>query len=258
MSVRPVRYPGWVEVCGRRIAVPEEVRYVTYMEERLPIDMVTYCPTVTTIVFPNDADGSLIRLGAMRVGRMWLPAIYKTGPGQVDCRIRGRFYTGNVWVYVHYTIRYCKRPGARTRNIIVDVRIADYFNYVVLRREYLRWLRRYGVSLRCLERVPETTQRRLVLMFYVWYLSAKVQELYRRLVRFILNFFPGVERAGETVEGVRARPEWPPLQVVYIAWGLTTEAYLRYWVYGMYCRCDVTGVPERCTSVVRPWRGGAR
>ena len=145
-----VRYPRWIEVCGRRISVPEDVRYVSYMEERLPIDLPQYCRSETTITFPNDADGSLIRLGAIRVGRMWLPTVYKTRPGHMDCRERGSIYTRNVSIFVHYTLRYCQRTGSKTRNITVDFRMADYFNQRILRREYLRWLRRNGISMRCI------------------------------------------------------------------------------------------------------------
>ena len=75
MSVGQVRFPRWIEVCDRRIYVPEDQLTLRYMEERLPIDFPAYCPSETSITFPNDADASLIRLGAMRVGKIWLPTV---------------------------------------------------------------------------------------------------------------------------------------------------------------------------------------
>ena len=36
--------------------------------------------------------------------------------------------------------------------------------------------------------------------------------------------------------------------------GFTTRRYLRNWIYGMYCRCDTSGVAERCVPVVMPYR----
>jgi len=249
-----IRYPRWIEVCGRRISIPEDVRYVTYMEERLPIDLPAYCRSETTITFPNDVDGSLIRLGAIRVGRMWMPTIFKTRPGHMDCRERGSIYTRNVSIFVHYTLRYCQRTGSKTRNITVDFRIADYFNQRILRREYLRWLRRNGITMRCIYSLPETTQRRLIMMFYVWYLSRKVQILFDRLLYFITNFFYGILFASQNVRGVVPRVELPPLGVVYIAWGLTTRTYASNYVYGQYCRCDQSGITDKCTNVVTPYR----
>jgi hypothetical protein len=240
MSVGQVRFPRWIEVCGRRIYVPEDQLVLYYMEERLPIDFPAYCPSETSITFPNDADASLIRLGAMRIGRMWLPTVYKTRPGQMECRYRGSIYTRNFSIYVHYTVRYCQRKGANTRNIVVDLRIAEVLNQAILRRAYLRWLRRYGISMKCLERTPETTQRRLIMMFYVWYLSTLVKALFYRLTYFITRYFYGVQ--------------FIDLSNVYIAWGLTTRTYARNYVYGQYCRCDATGVAERCVPVVMPYR----
>ena len=82
MSVGQIRFPRWIEVCGKRIYIPEDQLTLHYMEERLPIDLPAYCPSETSFAFPNDADASLIRLGAMRVGRIWMPTVYKTKPGR--------------------------------------------------------------------------------------------------------------------------------------------------------------------------------
>jgi hypothetical protein len=240
MSVGQVRFPRWIEVCGRRITLPEDQLVLYYGEERLPIDFPAYCPSEVSITFPNDVDASLIRLTSIRVGRIWMPAVFKTRPGQMDCRYRGRFYDRNFSVYVHLTVRYCQRSGSATRNIVVDFRIAEVLNYVILRRAYLRWLRRHGISMRCLERAPERTQRRLIMLFYAWYLSTLVKVLFSRLMYFITRYFYGVQ--------------FIDISNVYIAWGVTTRTYLRNWVYGMYCRCDLTGTTSRCRSVVAPYR----
>ena len=240
MSVGQIRFPRWIEVCGRRIYVPEDQLTLHYMEERLSIDFPAYCPSETSFAFPNDADASLIRLGAMRGGRIWLPTVYKTKPGQMECRYRGSIYTRNFSVFVHFTVRYCQRKGAGTRNIVVDLRIAEPLNQTILRRAYLRWLRRYGIPMKCLERTPETTQRRLIMMFYVWYLSTLVKVLFSRLTYFITKYFYGIQ--------------FIDISNVYIAWGLTTRTYARNYVYGQYCRCDVSGVSEKCVSIVMPYR----
>jgi hypothetical protein len=158
----------------------------------------------------------------------------------MECRYRGRFYDRNFSVYVHLTVRYCQRSGSETRNIVVDFRIAEVLNYVVLRRAYLRWLRRHGISMKCLERTPERTQRRLVMMFYAWFLSELVKRLFSRLMYFITRYFYGVQ--------------FVDLSHVYIAWGITTRRYMRNWVYGMYCRCDLSGIASRCKSIVTPYR----
>jgi hypothetical protein len=123
---------------------------------------------------------------------------------------------------------------------VVDLRIAEVLNQTTLRRAYLRWLRKYGIPMKCLERTPETTQRRLIMMFYVWYLSTLVKTLFYRLTYFLTRYFYGVQ--------------FIDLSNVYIAWGLTTRTYARNYVYGQYCRCDVTGVAEKCVPVRIPYR----
>jgi len=87
---------------------------------------------------------------------------------------------------------------------------------------------------------PETTQRRLVMMFYVWYLSTLVKALFYRLTYFITRYFYGLQFIDPSN--------------VYIAWGLTTRTYAKNYVYGQYCRCDATGVAEKCVPVVMPYR----
>jgi len=118
----------------------------------------------------------------------------------------------------------------------------------------MRWLRRHGISMRCIYSLPETTQRRLIMMFYVWYLSRKVQILFDRLLYFITNFFYGLLFASQNIRGVVPKVELPPLGIVYIAWGLTTRTYASNYVYGQYCRCDQNGITDKCVNVMTPYR----
>ena len=247
-----VRVPKYVTVCGRRVSVDESVRYIRYLEEALRIDVADYCerPEGLTISIVDDYDGYLIRLGVRKADSVWAPAVRRSR----SCRETGRRWDRNLWLWLHYTIRYCQRPGSETRNITVDLRTAQKFSEEALVKEYFSWLRRHGVTMRCLRKTPETTQRRLVMMFYVWWLSKTVQTLWRKMEAFLTRCFYSLPYlAPESAEGVKVGRKLPPLQTAYIAWGVTRRGYLDGWVYGMYCRCSADGTTTKCRPVQTPY-----
>ena len=249
MPVR-VRVPRYVTVCGRRVSVPEA--YISYGEKALAVDVVDYCerPEAITFSMPDDYDGWLFRFGVRRINSVWVPALRRAR----SCFETGRRWRNSFYVWLHYTLRYCQRSGSDTRNITVDFRIARRLDEEYVIREYFRWLRRNGVTMKCLRKTPETTQRRLVMMFWVYLLTREVQALWRRMETFLTRCFFALPFLGfEDVEGITTEKKLPPLQVAYIAWGVTRRSYLENWVYGMYCRCDQTGMTSKCKSVLTPY-----
>lgn len=205
-------------------------------------------------------DGRYLRLGARRIGGLYLPAFYITERVDKTGRYtrRRRFY-----LCVHITTRYCARPGAKTRNISVDVYYCVPIDQLSMRVEYERWLRKRG-ELELIGLYPPTTQRRRVAQFW----REKVRELQRRalqmLDQYLCQFFGCIHcalveyyrhKGEERREEYMAEREMgvivgPPVAVYIAAYVVYKEE--PYKVKGEYCRCDVSGTLERCNRVP-PW-----
>ena len=211
-----------------------------WCEEEVVVTPTSRCPG--SYVFANNSwsryPGYLIRFGSMRVGGVYLPQVRLT----LDCRIPGRAYYRDVSICFHFTIRYARRRGSPKRNIGLDIYICDRVNTVALRRAYLRWLRRRGISLRRLQQTPPTSQRRLLNTFYREFLTSIVLRLMRYMDAFLTRCFFGIH--------------CHLYESSYLATWLSLDRDPRYWVVGQMFRLrlgdpfiEVTEIKE----IKTPW-----
>lgn len=211
-----------------------------WCEEESPFLPASRCPG--SFVFLNNSlsryPGYLIRFGSMRVGGVYVPQIRLT----LDCRVPGRAYYRDVSICFHFTVRYLKRKGAGSRNIGLDIYICDRVSTVQLRRAYLRWLRRRGISLRRLQNTPPTTQRRLLNRFYQEYLLSIVERLMRYMDRFLTQCFKSIHCVLH--------------KDTYISVWLSLDREPRYWVLGQLFRLrlgdPIREIDEVC-NIATPW-----